>query len=81
MHFHPITIADRPIFLKYFQDDRTTCDWTFANLFCWQDHYKMEWAERESWLIIRCHLNGERRIGYMVIDIDDTHPYSEIVPL
>lgn len=81
MHFHPITIADRPIFLKYFQDDRTTCDWTFANLFCWQDHYKMEWAEWESWLIIRCHLNGERRIGYMVIDIDDSHPYSEIVPL
>ena len=26
MIFHPIKISDRPLFLKYFQNDRTTCD-------------------------------------------------------
>ena len=81
VNFHPITIADRPVFLKFFQNDRATCDWTFTNIFCWKDYYKKEWTELGPWLIIRCHFNDERRMAYMVIDIDDTHPYSEIVPL
>lgn len=81
MIFHPIKISDRPLFLKYFQNDRTTCDWTFSNLYCWQDLYQFEWVELDSWLIIRCHLDGKRRIGYMVIDSDGSHPYSEVVPL
>ena len=81
MIFHPIKISDRPLFLKYFQNDRTTCDWTFSNLYCWQDLYQFAWVELDSWLIIRCHLDGGRRIGYMVIDSDGSHPYSEVVPL
>ena len=45
LDFHPIDIADRPRLMPYLRDRRTTCDWTFANLFCWQDYYKMQWAE------------------------------------
>lgn len=79
--FHPIDIADRPRLMPYLRDRRTTCDWTFANLFCWQDYYKMQWAEWNHWLIIRCRINGERRIGYMVVPETETQSYSEIVPV
>ena len=81
LDFHPIDIADRPRLMPYLRDRRTTCDWTFANLFCWQDYYKMQWAEWNHWLVIRCRINGERRLGYMVVPETETQSYSEIVPL
>jgi len=80
--FKTIEIQDRPIFQKYIlQNNCATCDWTFVDLFCWQHYYKMMWAEVNHWLVIRCRINGERRIGYMVLPESHQQHYSEIVPL
>lgn len=78
--FKTIDIIDRPVFQKYIQANHcTTCDWTFLDLFCWQHYYKMMWAEVNHWLIIRCRINGERRIGYMLLPESHQQQYSEIV--
>ncbi len=78
--FRPITLSDRPRLLPYLRTRRTTCDWTFANLFCWQAPYHMQWAELPHWLVIRCLVDGKRRMGFMVVPDDPARSYADIVP-
>lgn len=79
--FRPITIADKSLIQQYLRSGRTTCDWAFATLFCWQHAFGYQWAEVKGWLVIRCRINGERRVGFMVMPRDASQPYVEIVPI
>lgn len=79
--FQPFEIQDRPILLPYLRKKSQTCDRTFTNLFCWQHHYRTQWAEVDGWLIVRAHINGERKAAYIALSQEDNPHYSEIIPL
>ena len=45
--------------------DITNCDLSFANMFCWQEVYHSAWAIVDGFLVIRFHIDGGDRLGYM----------------
>jgi len=79
--FQPVDIRHRLILLPYLRRNSQTCDRTFTNLFCWQHHYRTQWAEANGWLVVRAHINGERKAAYIALTQKDNPTYSEIVPL
>lgn len=81
LQFQPVGIQHRDILLPYLRKNSLTCDRTFTNLFCWQNHYRTQWAEVNGWLVVRAHINGERKAAYIAISQNDTPDYSEIIPL
>ena len=59
--FHPVTVADKPLFEYYmFGSKEQNCDLNFANIFCWSDTYHSEVAEAEGFLIIRFDNGGAK---------------------
>lgn len=81
LFFQPIGIQHRSILLPYLRKYSQTCDRAFANLFCWQRHYRTQWAEANGWLVVRAHINGERKAAYIPFSQKDNPQYSEIIPL
>ena len=81
LHFQPVEIAHRNILQPYLVKSSRTCDRTFTNLFCWQHHFRTTWAETGGWLIVRAHINGERRAAYIVLPQEETPRYEEIIPV
>jgi hypothetical protein len=79
--FHPIEIQHRPTLLPYLRKHSRTCDRTFTNEFCWQHHYGTRWTETNGWLVLRIHINGERRIAYIPLSQKENPQYDEIIPL
>lgn len=79
--FHPFEINHRSALLPYLRKNSQTCDRTFTNLFCWQHHYRTQWAEVNGWLIVRAHVNGERKVAYIVFNQKKNPNYSEIIPV
>ena len=79
--FQPVDIQHRPMMLPYLRKHSQTCDRTFTNQFCWQRHYHTQWAEANGWLVVRAHINGERRAAYIPFSQKDNPNYSEIIPL
>lgn len=66
IEFHPIRLEDRAIIERYtLPSDITNCDLAFANMFCWQAIYHSAWAEIGGFLVIRFHIGGGEKIGYM----------------
>lgn len=65
--FKPIRIEDRATIERYTMRsaETTDCDLAFANMFCWQPVFHSAWAEVEGFLVIRFHIDGSERIGYM----------------
>ncbi len=64
--FRPITPADRPLIERYTLPSRLqNCDWSFANIYCWQGLYHSECAEVEGMLFVRFRIDGGQKIGYM----------------
>lgn len=80
LEFKPITINDKPEIDPYLKKNSQTCDRTFANLFCWQHHYRTQWAEFNGWLVIRACINGERRLAYIPLALNDSPDYTVILP-
>ena len=70
LQFQPVEIQHRAVLLPYLVKNSQTCDRTFTNLFCWQHYYHTQWAEANGWLIIRAHINGERKAAYIALSID-----------
>ena len=59
--FHPVTVADKPLFEYYmFASEEQNCDLNFANIFCWSDTYHSEVAEAEGFLVIRFDNDGNK---------------------
>ena len=77
--FQPIRLEDRELFLRHQPLGSRICDQTFTSLFCWQEFYAMRWALVEDRLVIRCHIYGERRIGYMILPNIQTEHFPELV--
>ena len=78
--FRPIRIEDRAAIERYTMRSGTTnCDLAFANMFCWLHIYRSAWAEVDGFLVIRFHIDGSERIGYMqpIGEGDFTH----VIPL
>lgn len=64
--FKPIRIEDRAAIERYTMRSGTTnCDLAFANMFCWLHVFHSAWAEIDGFLVIRFHIDGSERIGYM----------------
>ena len=79
IHFQPIRIEDKEVFQRYQTQGSRICDQTFTSLFCWQEFYGMRWAVVEDRLVVRCHIYGERRIGYMVLPDIQSARFSELI--
>ena len=66
IEFRPIRLEDRPVIERYTMPSGIcNCDLAFANMFCWQSVYHSAWAEIDGFLVIRFHIDGGERIGYM----------------
>jgi len=78
--FNPIRIEDRPIIERYtIPSNITNCDLAFANMYCWQEVFRSAWAEVDGFLVIRFHIDGSEKIGYMQpVGEGD---FSQIIPL
>lgn len=79
--FKPIRIEDRAAIERYTMHsaETTDCDLAFANMYCWLPVFHSAWAEVDGFLVIRFHIDGSERIGYMqpVGEGDFTH----LIPL
>ena len=59
--FHPVTVADKPLFEYYIlSSEEQNCDLNFANIFCWSDTYHSEVAEVADFLVVRFDNGGEK---------------------
>ncbi len=66
IEFKPIRLEDRAVIERYtMPSDICNCDLAFANMYCWQFMYRSAWAEVGGFLVIRFHIGGGERIGYM----------------
>ena len=81
LFFQPFEIQHRSILQPYLAKHSRTCDRTFTNLFCWQQHFHSMWAESDGWLVVRAFINGERRAAYIALSLQENPKYEEIIPL
>lgn len=66
IEFRPIRLEDRQIIERYTMPGGiNNCDLAFANMFCWQSVYHSAWAVVDGFLVIRFHICGGKKIGYM----------------
>lgn len=66
IEFRPIRLEDKPRIERYtLSSGIYNCDLAFANMFCWQFMYRSAWAEVDGFLVIRFHIGGGEKIGYM----------------
>lgn len=54
-----------------------SCDYTFANIYCWRHTYGSVWAEFDDIMAVRFELGAEGYRGYMLSEQGD---YCRIVP-
>lgn len=66
IEFKPIRLEDKAVIERYTMPSGIcNCDLAFANMFCWQFMYHSAWAEIGGFLVIRFHIGGGEKIGYM----------------
>ena len=66
IEFRPVRLEDRATIERFtMSSDITNCDLSFANMFCWQEVYHSAWAIVDGFLVIRFHIDGGDRLGYM----------------
>lgn len=64
--FKPVRLEDRAAIERYTMPwGICNNDLSFANMYCWQEVYHTTWAEVGGFLVIRFHIEGGERIGYM----------------
>ena len=69
--FRKVLTTDKPTIDAYLAEAGIPiCDYTFANIYCWQHQYGTVWAEVCGSLVVRFDIgHGER--GYMVLGCSD----------
>ncbi len=77
--FRPVRLEDRTLVERYTMPSGIyNCDLAFANMYCWRGVYHSAWAEVGGFLVIRFHIGGGKKIGYMQpVGEGD---YSPIIP-
>ncbi len=64
--FRPVRLGDRATIERYTMPSGIrNCDLAFANMFCWQAMYRSAWAIVDGFLVIRFHIDGGTKVGYM----------------
>ena len=82
INFKQVKLENKNLFDLYFiANNYTICDWTFANIFCWQNFYKTQWAEVENFLIVRFYINGSGKIGYMLLRKKNEKNFNNIISI
>lgn len=66
IEFKPVRLEDKPAIERYTMPSGIcNCDLAFANMYCWQAIYHSAWAVVDGFLVIRFHIGGGEKIGYM----------------
>ncbi|MCM1151762.1 MAG: GNAT family N-acetyltransferase [Alistipes sp.] len=66
IEFRPVRLEDRATIERYtMPSEIRNCDLAFANMYCWQAVYRSAWAVVGGFLVIRFHIDGGTKIGYM----------------
>ena len=83
IQFHPVTAETKAVFDKYIKGSRIrNCDMAFANIYCWQETYRSEWAEADGFLIVRYRINGGRLTAYMQpVRAGGSEDFTRLIPL
>lgn len=59
LSFEPITVGDRAVIQPYLDTNNyRNCDYSFANLFGWQQLYTTTFVKHEGWLFVRFQVNS-----------------------
>lgn len=76
--FRKVLTTDKPTIDTYLSAAAIPiCDYTFANIYCWQHQYNTVWAEVDSSLVVRFDLGHGQR-GYMVLGCEN---FGQLLPL
>lgn len=66
IEFRAVRLEDRAVIERYTMlSGICNCDLAFANMYCWRSVYHSAWAEIDGFLVIRFHIGGGEKIGYM----------------
>ena len=66
IEFKPVRLEDKQIIERHTMPSGIlNCDLAFANMYCWQAMYHSAWAVIAGFLVIRFHIGGGEKIGYM----------------
>ena len=66
IEFKPVRLEDKQIIERHTMPSGIlNCDLAFANMYCWQAMYHSAWAVIDGFLVIRFHIGGGEKIGYM----------------
>ena len=66
IEFKPVRLEDKQIIERHTMPSGIlNCDLAFANMYCWQAMYHSAWAVIDGFLVIRFHIGGSEKIGYM----------------
>ncbi|WP_295936984.1 GNAT family N-acetyltransferase [uncultured Alistipes sp.] len=66
IEFKPVRLEDKQTIERYTMPAGIyNCDLAFANMYCWQFVYHSAWAVIDGFLVIRFHIEGGEKIGYM----------------
>ncbi len=78
--FQPVRLGDKAAIEQFtLACGSRNCDFAFANMYCWHERYRSEWAVTGGFLVIRFRLDGGSAVGYMQpVGEGD---FSAIVPL
>ena len=76
--FRKVLTTDKPTIDAYLSAAAIPiCDYTFANIYCWQHQYNTVWAEVDSSLVVRFDLGHGQR-GYMVLGCEN---FGQLLPM
>ena len=76
--FRKVLTTDKPTIDTYLSAAAIPiCDYTFANIYCWQHQYNTVWAEVDGSLVVRFDLGHGQR-GYMVLGCEN---FGLLLPL
>lgn len=79
--FQSIQIKYIDLFKQYIDKQSFNCDWSIANIFCWQHYYRVEWAFVLDHIVIRFRIDGGTAIGYMISSLEDSPEVRQLFPL
>ncbi|MFR6352155.1 MAG: GNAT family N-acetyltransferase [Alistipes finegoldii] len=66
IEFKPVRLEDKQIIERHTMPSGIlNCDLAFAHMYCWQAMYHSAWAVIDGFLVIRFHIGGSEKIGYM----------------
>lgn len=81
--FRPVSLEEKEVFEIYATKNRLkSCEFSFANIFCWRSLYDTKIAFVDGFLLTRFNLNASSQLAYMdPLSLDNEPDYGKILPL